>query len=88
MDESRICALHDTAVYHYRKAPIDNDITLEKWGLFLGFASNNDVSKLSLYTTIIFGSFMNLIATNNKIINKLSEERNDPKFSSLVMGIE
>ena len=75
-------------MYLYRFAPIDNDITLEKWGLFLGFASNNDVSKLSLYTTIIFGSFMNLIATNNKIINKLSEERNDPKFSSLVMGIE
>ena len=45
MDESRICALHDTAVYHYRNAPIDNDITLEKWGLFLGFASNNEVSK-------------------------------------------
>ena len=75
-------------MYLYRFAPIDNDITLEKWGLFLGFASNNEVSKLSLYTTIIFGSFMNLIATNNKIINKLSEERNDPKFSSLVMGIE
>ena len=88
MNPESICALHDTAVYHYRKAPIDNDITLEKWGLFLGFASNNEVSKLSLYTTIIFGSFMNLIATNNKIINKLSEERNDPKFSSLVMGIE
>ena len=75
-------------MYLYRFATIDNDITLEKWGLFLGFASNNDVSKLSLYTTIIFGSFMNLIGTNNKIINKLSEERNDPKFSSLVMGIE
>ena len=45
MNPESICALHDTAVYHYRKAPIDNDITLEKWGLFLGFASNNEVSK-------------------------------------------
>ena len=34
MNPESICALHDTAVYHYRKAPIDNDITLEKWGLF------------------------------------------------------
>ena len=35
MDESRICALHDTAaVYLYRFAPIDNYIALEKWGIF------------------------------------------------------
>ena len=45
MDESRICALHGTAVYCYRNFPIDNYIALEKWGLFLGFANNNEVSK-------------------------------------------
>ena len=44
MDESRICALHDTAVYCYRNAPIDNYIAW-KVGYFLGFASNNEVSK-------------------------------------------
>ena len=54
MDESRICALRDTAVYCYRNAPIDNYIALEKWGLFIGFASNNEVSKPDRHYLQIF----------------------------------
>ena len=57
MDKSRICALHDTAVYCYRNVPIDNYITCEKWGNCWALQAK---TRFKVYTAI-FGSFVNLI---------------------------